>query len=75
MVLVSAETPELAPPKTPAIHIGLSFPSLIMISEPFSVLSTPSRVVNFVPSFTVPTFTVLSAILSASKACNGWPKP
>ena len=34
MVFVFSETPEFKPPKTPAIHIGLFSPSLIMISEP-----------------------------------------
>jgi len=39
-----------------------------MISEPLSVLSTPSRVTNLVPASFTPTFTFLPAILSASKA-------
>lgn len=59
MVFVSFETPLSLPPKTPAIHIGWLFPSLIIISEPFKVLSIPSSVVNLVPASFTPTFTFL----------------
>ena len=72
MLVVSSETPESIPPKTPAIHISFS---VLQIIKSFSdnSLSTSSREVNLVLSLTVLTITLLPTILAASNACNGWP--
>ena len=49
MDVVFSETPELIPPKTPAIHNGLDSASQIIISSECNSLSTSSKVVNLVP--------------------------
>ena len=61
------------PPKTPAMHNGFEAASQIMISSECNSLSTPSKVVNFVPDFNVFTTTLLPSIFSASNACRGCP--
>ena len=69
---VSLVIPWFCPPKTPAIHIGVS-ESHIIKSVLRSFLNSPSKLVNSVPCFNVLTFIDLVAILSKSYACKGWP--
>src|SRR5690606_27523624 len=68
--VVSMLVPESNPPNTPAIHIGFSASQIIRLLAS-KVLSTPSSVMNFSPSFAFLTTTFLPAILFASKACRG----
>ena len=60
--VVLSETPELIPPKTPPKQIGVSLASQIMISSRERDLSTPSKVVNFVPSANVFTMILFPVI-------------
>ena len=70
--LVSFVTPLYRPPYTPPIHIGPS-PLHIMRSSANNFLSFSSRLINSVPSGKFFTIIFLPVILSASKACRGWP--
>ena len=70
ILVVFSVTPESAPPKTPAIHIGFSALQIIKSSSCNS-RSIPSKVVNFVPFSKVFTIILLPTTFEASKACNG----
>ena len=66
-LVVLSVTPESKPPNTPAIHIPSSVLQIIRSFSPRE-RSTPSKVVNLVPSASVFTIILLSLILSPSNA-------
>ncbi len=70
--VVSADTPDLSPPKTPAMHMPSEALQIIR-SEAASSRSTPSRVTNFDPAGSVLTTTLSPVTAAASKACRGCP--
>ena len=70
--VVASVTPLPCPPNTPAMH-SPPLTSAIIRSSALSFRSTPSRVVNAVPSGRCFTSTWSSAIRSASKAWSGCP--
>ena len=71
--LVSAFTPEPIPPKTPAMHMGISALQIIRSSAE-SLRSTSSRVLNKVPSSAFFTMTLPPIMASALNACKGCPR-